>query len=77
MKQFGGFAAVLLFAACLCGAALAMADSAIGKRQDAMKSMAVAAKTIDEMFRGRRPYNASEFEAGSQAHRHTSRQGPA
>ena len=61
MKQFGGLAAALLLIACTGDIALAEAGSLIEQRQVTMKSMAAATKIIDEMFRGKRPYDAGEL----------------
>ena len=44
----------------------AAAGSMIEQRQQAMKSMASAAKTIGDMFGGKRPYDARAFKAAAE-----------
>lgn len=60
-----GPATLLLLAA---GTAIvsAAAHSVIEQRQEAMKAMAGSAKTIGEMFQGKRPYDAATFEAAAE-----------
>lgn len=64
MRHAGSWLCLLL-ATCVGGAALAATDTVIAKRQDAMKSIAAAAKTIDEMFREKRPYDAAGMMAAA------------
>ena len=60
--------AAILIAACIGGAVIAAAatGSVIEKRQEAMKSMAAAAKTIGDMFQGKLSYDAHAFKAAAQ-----------
>ena len=49
--------------------AIALAAPAIGsieKRQEVMKSMATAARTMGDMFGGKRPYDAGAFKAAAE-----------
>ncbi|MDX8501880.1 cytochrome c [Mesorhizobium sp. VK4C] len=57
-------AAILLLACSL--AAAADADALVKARQASMKEMAAAAKTIAEMFDGKRAYDATGFKAAAE-----------
>ncbi|WP_245460025.1 cytochrome c [Mesorhizobium sp. M1B.F.Ca.ET.045.04.1.1] len=57
-------AAILLLASSL--AAAAGADALVKARQASMKEMAAAAKTIAEMFDGKRAYDAAGFKAAAE-----------
>ena len=55
--------------------AVASGDAIVAARQASMKAMAAAAKTIAEMFDGKRPYDATGFKAAAEAL--SARTGPA
>jgi cytochrome c556 len=58
----------MLIAACIGGAVIATAatSSIVEKRQETMKSMAAAAKTIGDMFQGKLSYDVNAFKAAAQ-----------
>jgi cytochrome c556 len=60
------FYALVLITAGIGGVAIAAAGSMVEQRQQAMKSMASAAKTMGDMFGGKRPYDAGAFKAAAE-----------
>ena len=73
MKRF--YALVVYVAGVGGGAIAAAAGSMVEQRQQAMKSMASAAKTMGDMFGGKRPYDAGAFKTAAELI--SARSGPA
>jgi cytochrome c556 len=66
VKRLPAFASALTVACMGMGVLAGAAGSMIEQRQEAMKSMATAARTMGDMFSGKRSYDAGAFKAAGE-----------